>query len=103
MRLIGRLIGSPELEQPGDGRAWRYLVVPNAVHPALLGRLSDVADRVAAAVLEETPKKYHVATRGYDVAKQSFGGDIGIARSVMEDPCMLELLDLVRPLSDCLT
>ena len=81
-------------EQLAAFRDTGYLIVPNAVHPALLGRLSDVADRVAAAVLEETPKKYHVATRGYDVAKQSFGGDIGIARSVMEDPCMLELLDL---------
>ena len=35
-------------EQLAAFRDTGYLVVPNAVHPALLGRLSDVADRVAA-------------------------------------------------------
>ena len=57
---------------------WQYLVVPNALDASLLGRLTDVADRVAAAVLEETPKKFHVATRGWDVAKRKWAGDIGV-------------------------
>ncbi len=68
--------------------------MPNALDNSLLGRLTDVVDRVTAAVLEETPKTFHVATRGWDVAQRKWAGDIGIARSVMEAPCMLDLLDL---------
>ena len=40
----------------------QYLVVPNALDASLLSRLIDVADRVSAAVLAETPEKFHVAT-----------------------------------------
>ena len=63
--------------------------MPNALDASLLGRLTDVADRIAAAVLEETPKKFHVATRGWDVAKRTWAGDIGMrlrARCLMVVP-----------------
>lgn len=57
-----------------------YLMIPNALSPELLARVNDVADRISAQ-----------ARANHNLPEHK---DVSTLRAVMEDPVMLELLDL---------